>query len=602
MTRYISFIILFAILLAIAVLFFRVMWGFVLPLFVALVLVMVFRPLHLWMLHRCRGSEYLAAGLTTTVIVAVVVAPLGWVFTAAGLEVWRAAGSFDVDEFLDRAAATRKRFGLEMPLPDDFKAIDDSFDSLENLPNNGPISTAAHQDEVAELLQRWWVLKHKLDDAENPSVADPAADDRPWREVDPLGGVVKIGSGPPQPLWLNANAQYLLQNPQAVAEMLEPEASDAESTLAPAERGEEQLVEPPPMVADMPLDAPAVEEPPEASPSPPQEPSIPPEYQELLALPEMQRLLANEAVVDFWDDTMVQRLTELADTRIDNSEYSEYRNKLRAAKAAYRALQYDELGSPVRVWLLDMVNPSEAEINQIRDGAINYLEQGVWTTAGITTQLLTDLMISGGIMILAIFYFFADGPRMVSSLMQLSPLDDRYERALLEQFDAMSRAVVVANLVNALVQGILSYIGYIIAGADLALVLSVVTMVLALIPIIGAASVWTPVCIWLYLYDGNVGGAIFLLIYGSTVLTAVDYLLRPFLLHGQANLHPLLGFMSVIGGMQALGPIGVIVGPMVTMFLQTLLIMLQSELSSIEQDNEEQSRRESDGLALADTG
>ena len=60
------------------------------------------------------------------------------------------------------------------------------------------------------------------------------------------------------------------------------------------------------------------------------------------------------------------------------------------------------------------------------------------------------------------------------------------------------------------------------------------------------------------------------------------HLSRPLVLHGQSKLHPLLALLSVLGGIQALGPIGIVVGPMVVVFLQTLLKILQRELSSID--------------------
>jgi hypothetical protein len=58
--------------------------------------------------------------------------------------------------------------------------------------------------------------------------------------------------------------------------------------------------------------------------------------------------------------------------------------------------------------------------------------------------------------------------------------------------------------------------------------------------------------------------------------------IKPLVLHGQSKLHPLLALLSVLGGIQALGPVGIVVGPMVVVFLQTLLKILQRELLSID--------------------
>jgi predicted PurR-regulated permease PerM len=60
---------------------------------------------------------------------------------------------------------------------------------------------------------------------------------------------------------------------------------------------------------------------------------------------------------------------------------------------------------------------------------------------------------------------------------------------------------------------------------------------------------------------------------------------KPLVLHGRSNLHPLLALLSVLGGIQALGPIGIFVGPMVVAFLQTLLNMVHAELNSMAKGN-----------------
>jgi hypothetical protein len=56
--------------------------------------------------------------------------------------------------------------------------------------------------------------------------------------------------------------------------------------------------------------------------------------------------------------------------------------------------------------------------------------------------------------------------------------------------------------------------------------------------------------------------------------------IKPLILHGQSKLHPLLALLSILGGVQVLGPVGILVGPMLVSFLQALLIMLRKELDS----------------------
>jgi predicted PurR-regulated permease PerM len=150
--------------------------------------------------------------------------------------------------------------------------------------------------------------------------------------------------------------------------------------------------------------------------------------------------------------------------------------------------------------------------------------------------------------------------------------------------------VVVATLLSAVVQGTLAGIGYSFALSHEAPVflLTALTMATALVPFVGAAAVWICVAGWVYLYgehvvngqliQGDPRTAIILAIYCTIVVSGIDNVIKPLILHGQSKLHPLLALLSILGGVQVLGPVGILVGPMLVSFLQALLNMLRKEL------------------------
>lgn len=217
---------------------------------------------------------------------------------------------------------------------------------------------------------------------------------------------------------------------------------------------------------------------------------------------------------------------------------------------------------------------------------------GGWLLSGVQTAV--DLLVGLVIMVIALYYFLADGPAMIHAVMHLSPLDPRYEQELLERFGQVSRAVVVATLLSAVIQGALAGIGYYFALSHDApiFLLTAVTMVTAMVPFVGAAAVWVCVCGWVYVYgeqivdgvakyDGNPTTAIVLAVYCTIVVSGIDNVIKPLVLHGQSKLHPLLALLSILGGVQALGPVGILVGPMLVSYLQALLDMLRKELDML---------------------
>ncbi len=225
--------------------------------------------------------------------------------------------------------------------------------------------------------------------------------------------------------------------------------------------------------------------------------------------------------------------------------------------------------------------PYTLDARQVINDVTHSLSQMATPLAVGGFRILTSSLVSLAIMVITTYYFFADGPAMITALMRLSPLDDKYEQELLEKFSDISRSVVLATLASAIVQGLLAGVGFFFAGIDRIFFLTGLTMFLAMIPFVGAAAVWVPVCAWLHFHDQRTTAAIVLALYCAGVVSMVDNIIKPYILHGQANLHPLLALLSVIGGVQVLGPIGILVGPMLVAFLQALLNMLNKELGQM---------------------
>jgi len=221
------------------------------------------------------------------------------------------------------------------------------------------------------------------------------------------------------------------------------------------------------------------------------------------------------------------------------------------------------------------LSADEVQTN-LRNKAEEWLEPLAMRTIKFSGRTLLGL----AVMIIALYFFLVDGPAMIHSLMKLSPLDEKYEEQLIDKFDDITRSVVVALLLAAFVQGLLAGIGYYFAGVGSVFLLMALTMLLAMVPFLGAASVWISVCLWLLFFEQRTTAAIILAIYGASIVSTIDNVIKMIVLHGRSKLHPLLALLSVIGGIKALGLIGIFVGPMAVAFLQTLLNMLNTEVDA----------------------
>jgi len=203
------------------------------------------------------------------------------------------------------------------------------------------------------------------------------------------------------------------------------------------------------------------------------------------------------------------------------------------------------------------------------------VEEWVGPIAARAPAVVAKLVIGLIVMIVSLFYFLADGGRMIEAVTRLVPLDRRYQWQLLEEFAVISRAVVSSILLAALVQAVLAGIGFMVAGLDRIFLLTLLTFFGSLVPIAGAALVWGSASLYLLFFEKDTWAATGLALWGLCVVSTADNVVKPIVLHGQSKLHPLLALLSVLGGVGALGPIGIFVGPIAVAFLQAALTMLQ---------------------------
>ena len=84
--RFISFLFLLGVIGLVSIIFYWVMAKFIIPLFLAALLVVIFRPVHTWILDKTGGREKLAAALTTLSILLAVLVPLALLLMMAAAE------------------------------------------------------------------------------------------------------------------------------------------------------------------------------------------------------------------------------------------------------------------------------------------------------------------------------------------------------------------------------------------------------------------------------------------------------------------------------------------------------------------------------------
>jgi predicted PurR-regulated permease PerM len=184
------------------------------------------------------------------------------------------------------------------------------------------------------------------------------------------------------------------------------------------------------------------------------------------------------------------------------------------------------------------------------------------------------------LMLLAAFYFYVEGEELTRQMIYLSPLPDEYDREIFQRFRGVIDATFKGQILTALAQGLVTTIGLFIAGVPAALFWGAVAAVFALVPMVGPAMVWVPSAIFLFLGQGARGGGVgwglFMVAWGVLVVSLVDNVIRPWAMKGGLDMPAVVLFFAILGGLQAFGFVGLVLGPLVFALLDTLIHMYKN--------------------------
>lgn len=172
-------------------------------------------------------------------------------------------------------------------------------------------------------------------------------------------------------------------------------------------------------------------------------------------------------------------------------------------------------------------------------------------------------------MILVVYYLLMDGDRLLTFIVELSPMPNDEDIHLIEKFKDMAGAVLVGNGLCGLIQGIAGGLAFTMAGLPSAFLWGAIMGFLAFLPIVGIGIIFIPAAILLALKGRFLAGIGFMVFY-IVLSGGVEYILKPKIVGHRVKMHTLLVFLAILGGLQLFGILGIIYGPLVVTGFLTL--------------------------------
>jgi predicted PurR-regulated permease PerM len=179
-------------------------------------------------------------------------------------------------------------------------------------------------------------------------------------------------------------------------------------------------------------------------------------------------------------------------------------------------------------------------------------------------------------MIFCLFFFYTDGAYLSQLVLRAIPIRKEYLGALVGKFKDITRNLFFGYIMVSLIQAVLAYIIFSIFRVNGALVFAGLTLICVLIPMVGGGLIWLPLGIVRIVNGDLPGGVVFLLVSGLFIST-LDNFLRPVFLQNRIQLHPLIIFFAILGGVWAFGFNGVVLGPMAVILFLTVLDLFLTE-------------------------
>ena len=184
---------------------------------------------------------------------------------------------------------------------------------------------------------------------------------------------------------------------------------------------------------------------------------------------------------------------------------------------------------------------------------------------------IPNLIIQGIIFIIVVATLLPVYDTLTPKLEAISPLGTELSVLYNRKITAMVKSVVLGVFLIAIIQGAAMGIFFWIAGLPYIFLLSLLSMLLALIPMVGISWLVIAIAIISFLTTGNWGQALIVLLGFYGVVNWIDVLLRPKFLSKEASINFSLFILAIFGGLAWAGFMGMFYGPVLMLLLVTTI-------------------------------
>lgn len=244
-------------------------------------------------------------------------------------------------------------------------------------------------------------------------------------------------------------------------------------------------------------------------------------------------------------------------------------NLVKETSSAYAFLKDPTYVDSINNFFLDKFNV-QIDIGTYINSLVSNVQSFLFQSVPNLITSIADIGLGLFIMFFIMFYAFKGGPTFFEDIMDLIPLKKKYKHKLVQEIKLVLHGVLYGQVMTAIIQGGVGGLMLFVFGVPNALFWGFVMVIFAFLPIVGTPLIWFPAGIF-QIIQGEFFSGIMILIIGGLVITNIDNFIKPKLISGRSKIHPIVALIGVFGGLNLMGLIGLILGPVIIALFLVLL-------------------------------
>lgn len=227
-------------------------------------------------------------------------------------------------------------------------------------------------------------------------------------------------------------------------------------------------------------------------------------------------------------------------------------------------------------WIRRYADVAEIDLGQIMVERVQRARTTLFEDAADVLGNLVSFIVDGVISFFTLFFLFRDGSEVYSRLEAIVPLRPGQLDRLRREVSRTITASVYGSVAVAVSQGMLTGLAFWVLRVPSPILWGVAAALFSFVPLFGPTLIWGPAAVILFISGHWVRG-LALLGWGAGVIGLADNVVRPYVISGKVKFYPLHVFIALLGGVQAFGVLGLVIGPIVLALAQALYNLVREE-------------------------